>query len=156
MIALVISDSHGANEAMAALIKNMLQHEKPDTLIFCGDGYMDAYTHRKAFSRWLGVRGNCDISVPTGAVAERCEKLGGVFVLITHGNQYRVKQSLLSLNLRALEIGAQVACFGHTHHPFCELQRSVLMLNPGALCLGEYALLEIGETGIAQAMLKKM
>lgn len=156
MKALVISDSHGANDAMAVLIKNMLQQEKPDTLIFCGDGYMDAYAHRKGFSRWLGVRGNCDISVPTGAVTERCEKLGGVFVLITHGHLYRVKQSLLSLNLRALEIRARVACFGHTHQPFYEWQSGVLMLNPGALCLGNYALLEIDEMGIAQAILKTL
>ena len=156
MKALVISDSHGANEAMAVLIKKILQQEKPDALIFCGDGYMDAYAHRKEFSRWLGVRGNCDISVPKGAVTERCEKLGEVFVLITHGHLYRVKQSLLSLNLRALEIGAKVACFGHTHQPFYEWQRGVLMLNPGALCLGDYAMLEIDETGRSQAMLRKL
>lgn len=156
MKALVISDSHGANETMAALMKTIQQNKKPDALIFCGDGYMDAYGYRREFSRWLGVTGNCDNAVPPEAVKERCEKLGRIYVFITHGHLYRVKQNKLSLSLRTVEVGANLVCFGHTHQPCFESQRDVFFLNPGALSMGYYALLEIDEADRIDAKLMKL
>ena len=50
--------------------------------------------------------------------------------------------------------GAQVACFGHTHKPFCEYRDGVLLINPGTCTLrGACALLTIDQSGSFQAEL---
>jgi putative phosphoesterase len=156
MKALVISDSHGAKDQMAALVTLIREQDMPDALYFCGDGLQDAYAYKKYFSRFAAVRGNCDLNYPPEVGLEKTALLGGVYVFITHGHTFKVKKTLLSLNFRAQEVGAKVACFGHTHQPYLELHSGILMINPGALCNGCYALLEIDEAGDAQAKLLRI
>ena len=156
MKVLVISDIHGDIFYMSALIAKMTRESKPDALIFCGDGLQDALTHKTTFSRFAAVRGNCDFSFPPEIALERTALLSGVYIFITHGHMYKVKRSLLSLNFRAREVGAQVACFGHTHQPYLERHRGVLMLNPGALCNGCYAVLDIDDARNVEATLMSL
>ena len=156
MKALVISDSHGAKDQMAALMTLISEQDKPEALYFCGDGLQDAYAYKKYFSRFAAVRGNCDLNYPPEVGFEKTASLGDVYVFIAHGHTFKVKRSLLSLSFRAREVGAKVACFGHTHQPYLELHGGILMLNPGALCNGFYALLEIDEAGNAQARLMRL
>ena len=66
---------------------------------------------------------------------------------------HRVKNSLLSLYYRAQEVGACVACFGHTHSAMARWEGGILLLNPGSLRDGRYAVLEIGEQGEVKAEL---
>ena len=60
----------------------------------------------------------------------------------------------LALASAAAAKGAQVACFGHTHKPFCEYRDGVLLINPGTCTLrGACALLTIDQSGSFQAEL---
>ena len=76
------------------------------------------------------VRGNCDIDK---AFPDEVDfDLDGVTVFVTHGHLFNVKTSILSLSYRAKEVGAQIACFGHSHILGAEMIDDVLFLNPGA------------------------
>lgn len=156
MKALVISDSHGAREKLRALMVLSESSIKPDALIYCGDGIQDILPYRKAFPLFWAVRGNCDLCPPPGVPSERTEGMEGLWVYIAHGHTLRVKQSMLPLSYRAREVGAKMACFGHTHHAVAEWHDGILLLNPGALCDGRYAVLEIGKLGEVRAELKEL
>ena len=153
MKALVISDSHGAAESLRALVELSERSIRPDALIFCGDGLHDVLPYRQVFSLFWPVSGNCNLCPPPGIPRERTERLGSLWVYITHGNTLRVKHSLLPLCYRAEEAEAKVACFGHTHFPCLRWEDGILLLNPGALCEGRYAILEVGPQGEASASL---
>ena len=99
------------------------------------------------------MRGNCDFTAPPDIPGELLARIGGLDVLMAHGNGYHVKRGLETLNWRAREAKARVVCFGHTHQPVAEWHHGVLMLNPGALRDGRYALLHITGEGQATAEL---
>lgn len=139
----VVSDSHGglgALQLLCPLLKGV------DAVAFLGDGMGDA---RRIGERTglpiYAVSGNCDLT--QDYPAERTEVFSGVKTLLTHGNGLRVKHSLLRLTLRAEEVGAGLALFGHTHQPLTEWSRGVLLVNPGALMDGRYAVIEFRENG---------
>ena len=156
MKALVISDSHGAREKLSALMVLSEVSIKPDALIFCGDGIHDVFPYRQAVPLWWAVRGNCDITFPPGIPVDRTERMNDLWVYIAHGHTLRVKQGLLLFSYRAQEVGAKIACFGHTHHAAAEWKDGILLLNPGALCDGRYAILQTGEGGEVKAELKEL
>lgn len=153
MKALVISDSHGAQEDLRALMILSEKQIKPDALIFCGDGINDVIPYRQAVLQFWPVRGNCDLTYPPGIPLERTERMETLWVYIAHGHTHRVKNSLLPLYYRAQEVGARVACFGHTHSAMARWEGGILLLNPGSLRDGRYAVLEIGEQGEVKAEL---
>ena len=156
MKALVISDSHGALENLRALMVLSQTIIKPDALIFCGDGIQDVMPYRQAARMFWTVRGNCDLVAPPGIPLESSQRMEGLWVYIAHGHMHRVKHSMLSILYRAQEVGAKAACFGHTHRPMAQWEGGVLLLNPGALSDGRYAVLEIGEQGEVKAELKEL
>ena len=133
MKALVLSDSHGATRTLQALMERLEREGKPDALLYCGDGLSDIMPYRAWCPAFYAVRGNCDFTAPPDVAGELTARIGGVEVLLAHGNGYHVKRSLETLNWRARELDARVVCFGHTHQPVVEWHHGVLMLNPGAL-----------------------
>jgi putative phosphoesterase len=146
----VVSDSHGslsAVERAGPLLMGL------DAIAHLGDGVEDA----KLLSEMAGlplyaVAGNCDLlpRVP----AERIETFSGVRTLLTHANRYHVKRSLFRLSLRAREAGAALALFGHTHEPTVEWEGGVLLVNPGSLQNGRYAIIEFRENGPTPFLLR--
>lgn len=156
MLALVISDSHGAREKLRDLMVLSEKQIRPDALIFCGDGVQDILPYRAVYSDLWAVRGNCDLCLPPDIPMERTQRANGLWIYITHGHALRVKHTLLSLSYRAQEVGAKVACFGHTHRPMAQWEQGILLLNPGALADGCYAVLVIGEGGAVQARLERL
>lgn len=80
------------------------------------------------------------------------EKLGGMRVLLTHGDRYGVKSGLLRLRLHAQEMGCSLVLFGHTHAACAQEEGGVLLVNPGALADGRYAVVAI-EDGRVRARL---
>ena len=91
MKALVISDSHGAQEDLRALMILSEKQIKPDALIFCGDGINDVIPYRQAVLQFWPVRGNCDLTYPPGIPLERTERMETLWVYIAHGHTHRVK-----------------------------------------------------------------
>ena len=132
----VFSDSHGYEGNMIAAI----ELEKPDMCFFLGDGerdiarVMDRYPDMPVYA----VRGNCDFRTDLGSSLV-CE-VEGVTILATHGHMSNVKreENLDTLASQALEAGADVALFGHTHCQNLSWNYGVMLLNPGSAGRGYY------------------
>ena len=127
----VFSDSHGDTDALDELLR-MMGHV--DAVCFLGDVADDA-SHLEMRLNAMGhrpplyaVRGNNDFWGHCGLPWERLESLGGVKVYMEHGH----RRGPQALRYRALEEGARIAMFGHTHYAYCEDADGVMLLNPGS------------------------
>lgn len=126
----VLSDSHGDHRALDALLEKM---GHIDAACFLGDVAQDAAHLEARLSqmahqpRLYAVRGNNDLACPLPQ--DLLILLGGARIFMTHGHRF---SSLMSLTYCAMENGAQVALFGHTHAPLCEYAQGVMLLNPGS------------------------
>lgn len=132
----VFSDSHGyAGNMMTAI-----ELEKPDLCFFLGDGERDIARVIEEYPDLpvYAVSGNCDFRTDLSS-SLFCE-VGGVKIFATHGHLSRVKYEydLETLTSQAVEAGADIALFGHTHsQQLCE-SRGVTLLNPGSIGRGYY------------------
>ncbi len=135
---LVISDSHGGVSAIADAIRA----EKPDTVFFLGDCVPDMNEAAREFPGLdvRAVRGNCD--APFAAPEKIITAVEGVEIFAAHGDAYGVTSNLLRLALAAREAGCTAAFFGHTHRSFLGEDGGVMLVNPGTLTGGSYAVLE--------------
>ena len=146
----VVSDSHNGHEnveRVCPILKSL------DAVAHLGDGMGDV--KRIAVLTGLpvyAVSGNCDLMPEYPS--ECTEMFAGVKTLMTHGNALKVKHSLLRLTLRAEELGAHLALYGHTHEPLVEWVHGVLLVNPGALLNGRYAIIEFRENGPCPILLR--
>ena len=146
---LVFSDSHGRSDAMYNVL--LRQVKKPDGVIFLGDGLRDAEMLENEIP-WYMVKGNCD-----WFGGERPDEivmaLGGHRVLMTHGHNYGVKNGLGKLLMHALNVGADVVMFGHTHQPYLHtitetaqgktLENPIYLFNPGSIGSGSFGTLTL-------------
>ena len=145
---LVVSDTHGDLEKM----RLAADLENPDLILHLGDHDSDAMdlARERPDLDICYVCGNCD-SPFGGAAKTFCRTCGGVKIFAAHGHTYGVKNSLLRFSYAAREQGAQVALFGHTHCPFCEMRDGLWLMNPGA-CKGwnpTYGLVEIEKGSVS-------
>ena len=150
MNVLVLSDSHGDVEVMARLV----ERHRPDRVLHLGDHFSDMVKLHLRFPElpMEGVRGNCD---RPGSPERLRLTLEGVRILMVHGHGQGVKEDLERLYLTALESGAELALFGHTHRPLHTRKGAVEFRNPGSVGRGyppSYALLRL-ENGAAAAEL---
>ena len=124
--AVVISDTHGNHKALQKLFPLFAEN---DYIIFLGDGETDFCRFPEEFqSKIIKVRGNCDVSATE---TERLVEIEGVKVFLTHGHLYGAKYSLEKLKLRALELGAGVCMYGHSHFAAIDECDGVTLINPG-------------------------
>lgn len=125
---LVVSDSHGLTRELEVLRERHLG--EVDLMIHCGDSEM--MPDEKVMNGYLTVKGNCDFgSYPLETTTE----IAGRKFFITHGHKYSVKSSLINLQYKAAEVGADIACFGHSHLLGAEVIGGTLFLNPGSIRL---------------------
>ena len=147
MKAAVFSDTHSCT----ALAIEAVRRCRPDLIIHLGDYVRDADTIRQEFPEipMYSVRGNCDIA----ADAPDCDvvPMGPVKVFITHGHIYNVNYGDYSnLAYAAMEAGAKIAAFGHTHEAEYEELGGVIVLNPGTAGKGRqltWATVEVFDNG---------
>ena len=143
----VISDTHGATFRVEQFSKLAL-NESFDFVIHLGDGVDEA--------RWLArnlpmpvknVAGNCDYSPSTpNALLFDCE---GVRIFAVHGHLYpSIRYDLTGLSYAAEENNANLALYGHTYRADVTWISRVLMVNPGALKDGRYAVVTIEDKTI--------
>ena len=125
---LVLSDSHGEQDNMIQAVKNT----EPDMIIHLGDCWSDAVILREEFSDipMEHVPGNCDFSMEE---TEKMLDIEGEKVLICHGHTYNVKSDYIRLQYEALEKGATVVLFGHTHKVFYDKHNGLNIMNPGSI-----------------------
>lgn len=147
---LVISDTHGNTDNLDKILPLV----KPlDQLIHLGDVGRDAdYIEVVAECACCFVAGNNDFysTLPK----ERLIKLNGVPVFLTHGHYYYVNSRKDFIRSAAVQRGARIALFGHTHVPYLEEDDTILVANPGSLSLPRqadhcptYMLMYIAEDG---------
>lgn len=145
--AAVFSDTHGNTE----LMKDAIRRCRPDVIIHLGDHDRDAVSLRTEFpsSALYSVCGNCDL-MPLSPDRDTVQ-LGPVRAFITHGHLYNVSPYQQdSLVYAALEQGAKIAMFGHTHRAMCNEVGSVTVLNPGTAGKGRlltWALVTVFDNG---------
>ncbi len=147
MKALVVSDSHGfSNNLVRAL------EREPDCplVFFLGDGLRDLARVRPNFSgrKFIAVTGNCDLESDFEDYAYKY--IEGNTVIACHGHTVSVKKSVLSLLNKAESVRANVALYGHTHRADCyyDSYSKIYAVNPGALCSGNYAVLDFTQKGV--------
>lgn len=121
---LVMSDTHGDKDAVAAIIN---RHRDADMIIHLGDNYMDALDFEREYPamRFEGVPGNCDYNfhnLPEGRVI----KEEGVKLFITHGKNY------YKMLKKAKDLDCDIFLFGHTHVFHWEKDPEIFLINPGS------------------------
>ena len=144
---LIFSDSHGKVDAMQQALSRMVR--RPDGVLFLGDGLRDAERLEQDIP-WYMVSGNCD-----WFGGERPDEIvmamEGHTLLLTHGHRYSVKSGLGALLYHAVEVGADVVTYGHTHVPELQiveageivagkpLEKPIYLFNPGSIGSSEHS-----------------
>ncbi len=143
---LVLSDSHGAVDAMRLAV----EREKPDAVLFLGDCLPDAECLQKGYAnlKLEAVPGNCDwgsLDEP-----ERLIELDGVRILMMHGHTRNVKYESIRAYYAAKEMGADVLLYGHTHRPMMDYDGTLYTMNPGSIrYTGTYGVVRIENGKVA-------
>ncbi len=127
---LVVSDSHGQNY----LVKRAIAQEAPfDILVHAGDveGSLRKELGDPAEYGVCAVAGNMDWhdEYPDS----RCFTAGGRRFYLVHGHRHGVHGSRDRLVKAAIENGAEIVIFGHTHMPVLEERDGITVLNPGSI-----------------------
>ena len=126
---LVVSDSHENVSRMCYAAEKT----KPDVIIHLGDHISDAYGLQRQYPGpvYYMVKGNCDDY--SSGESEMLLDIDGVSIYITHGHRYKVKSGLSLLRYGALEKGAVLALYGHTHQALIEETPGLWLMNPGQM-----------------------
>lgn len=129
---LIISDSHGLREELAMIAKR----HPLSAMIHCGDSELPE--DAPELKEFIKVAGNCDMDYRYPY--EQTQSIKGLNFFITHGHLNQVKSTLRPLAYRAIEVNADVICFGHTHIAGAEEIDGKLYINPGSIRLpkGKY------------------
>ena len=158
----IISDSHGYGRRIGSILERLAAiNERPDGIIFLGDGAKEVIMNTPEDIRLYSALGNCDgicdIYDNSGEIVplERLEVLGGVRILMMHGHKYFVKHGLAEAIFRASRLNADILLFGHTHLPVYKtmmageeisgepLKKDLHIFNPGALADRSFGLLTV-------------
>lgn len=143
----IVSDSHGDRGHLQQALMKMEAGGSIDCLIHCGDGGRDAIDLAGNILQTVIVRGNCD-GWGCSYEEEMLLPIGKAMFFVAHGHRYGVKRELELLAEAAASKGAQVACFGHTHIPYCAYHQGVLLVNPGACAYtGRCAVITVDDRG---------
>ena len=142
---IVMSDSHGDQETIQSIRD---RETGADGYFHCGDSELAA--DAGILQGVEIVQGNCDWNgtFPESATAE----LGNQKIVMVHGHQHGVKESLMQLKYAAEQVSANIVLFGHSHLYGAELQDDVLYVNPGSTLLprggrvATYAVIEQGDS----------
>lgn len=160
--AIALSDAHGDIRSLTEAIEQAQRAGKVDAAVFLGDGVNEFERVRPLLeekgTQCYVVCGNNDWGCRE--MQEVTFTVGGVRFFACHGHTRYVKFGLDRLYLAALEREAQVALYGHTHIAHIDSERSIYMINPGAVCerrshSAAYAEIIVEDNGWVRAQLVK-
>ena len=125
---LLVSDTHGRDK----VLKEVVELEKPEFLCHMGDveGSED-YIRGLAKCPLAMVSGNNDFW--TDLNPEVTFELQGFRIFMTHGHYYYPHAGMDRLIYAGKEKGADIVLFGHTHLPTLEIEKDIIVANPGSL-----------------------
>ncbi|MGC9310257.1 MAG: YfcE family phosphodiesterase [Candidatus Aenigmatarchaeota archaeon] len=150
---LVVSDFH-IPERAREIPKEILQAAKEADGVICAGDFTTREVYevlKRANKSLIAVRGNCDsFELPDYAEFE----VVGTKIGVAHSHRFG-RGNIEALFGFAKTKKLDVLVFGHTHTPFLEMRKGILLLNPGSVSgvpsgWGEsaertYALLEVCE-----------
>ncbi len=126
---IVVSDTHGNVDGFIKEIKN---HPDCEMIIHLGDYTDDARKIKNQTDKKLiFIRGNNDF-MDFKAQDEKVIYIKGHKIFLTHGHQYNVYFGLERLAYKAMEVGADLVLFGHSHINVDESYRNIRLINPGS------------------------
>lgn len=128
MRVLIVSDTHRKNENYF----RVLEREKPDLVIHCGDAEGSEYALTEAADCPVEiVLGNNDFfsELPRELVLE----IGPYRAWVVHGHNYYVSMGNETLKREAAARGMDLVFYGHTHRPVIDTEGEVIAVNPGSL-----------------------
>lgn len=125
---LIVSDSHGLTKPLQDIRE---KHPEVSLFIHCGDSELPR--DDAALEGYVPVGGNCDFY--PGFPDDELIEIAGKKIFVTHGHRYSVKSTLMNLQYKAEQLGADIACFGHSHLLGAEMSGGILFLNPGSIRL---------------------
>lgn len=149
---LVISDSHGEEEILLEILEK--NAGLTDRVIYLGDGYRDMLGFRNKIPRLDLVAGNMDsfFSMPHDLPENKLIlDIEGVKVLVAHGHQFRVHNTMTELIKEARKSKIRLALFGHTHNPYIEETEGITFFNPGAVKFGSYGIVTLDSGKVTSA-----
>lgn len=147
---LIMSDSHGDSDACKRAIR---QNRGAEYMIHLGDGEddIDCIYPELRDMKLVRVRGNCTW-FGTAALKYILEA-AGKRIYCCHGHMERVKDGLDGLTAAARAEKCDVALYGHTHVQDYHKSGDLVVLNPGSVRGGKYAVMEIDGDGDISARL---
>ena len=128
----ILSDSHGDYR----YIDQALAHKEAQNVeiwLFAGDIAMDAdYLAVVTDKEVIKVAGNNDW--PGGRLPDyETADIAGHTIFLTHGHLFGVGFGLHNLAQAAVDVGADIAVYGHTHIAVDTLLDDVRIVNPGSI-----------------------
>ena len=135
MKCIILSDSHGDYESVISVLR---QNRDAEVVIFLGDGLSDIYEVKKDFPSvaFIAVSGNCDVRLFDAPRIENIT-LEGKRIVLTHGDAFMVKSSLVGLRALAEDTRADIILFGHTHTATLDVigtsYGKAILFNPGSV-----------------------
>ncbi|MBR5111629.1 MAG: YfcE family phosphodiesterase [Clostridia bacterium] len=153
MRVIILSDSHGFTGRLSTVLTVAEQGGPIDAIIHLGDGYYDLRDLDVNLPPVYQVAGNCDHfhSDTLDFVT-----LSNAKLLLTHGHYQHVRDGVDDLFDLARQEKCHAALYGHTHVQKMEWRGGILLLNPGAVNDGKYAVLNINRLGAIDPELLKL
>lgn len=124
----------------------MADLERPDMIIFLGDGERDwNQVELPRDMRFAAVCGNCDLMAMEPPF--RRFTLCGKKIFMTHGHLYGAKQDLFGLRMQVQSNPADLVLYGHTHRAKLDEMEGCLYLCPGNMGFqnASYAVLTLSQ-----------
>ena len=150
---LVMSDSHGNKNNML----DAVDIESPDWILHLGDNDRDCTDIELIYPEipLRSIRGNGDYFSANLDIDEFV--LGDKRFFMSHGHLFGVKTGKTRITEAAINRGADILLFGHTHVQYQSNIDNMLVLNPGSIGYGRksYAVLEIKD-GVISCELKHL
>lgn len=128
----ILSDSHGDYRCIDMALSHK-EAQGVELWLFAGDIAMDAdYLSMVTDKEVIKVAGNNDW--PGGRLPDyETADIAGHTILLTHGHLFGVAFGLANLAQAAIDVGADIAIYGHTHMAVDTVLDDVRILNPGSI-----------------------
>lgn len=156
---LIVSDTHGRDKNLELVLEKC---GKIDGLIHAGD-----VQHSTDYIRVLAgcpvymVAGNNDFF--SDLPEEVNFFLGKYNCFLTHGHSYCVNAGYEMIRREGRARGVDIVIFGHTHRPLVEVEKDLIVLNPGSISYPRqdgkkctYIMMEIDHRGNATFKLEEL
>ncbi len=129
---LIVSDTHKKNENYF----KVLEMHHPDMVIHCGDAEGSEYA--------LSSAAECPVYIVLGnndffrICPERSHWISDpIKVWVTHGHNYYVSMGNETIKKEAIDRGADIVLYGHTHRPVIDIDDDIIAGEPGKSVLSE-------------------